>query len=513
MSAKNVAKNSFFSVFSQLLIILAGFFSQRVINLRLGTELIGLNGVISNIIMVFSVSELGISTAIVYHLYSAITEGAEERIASLMNLYRRAYLVVAGVMAVLGVFFLPFVHLVMKDNHFSLGYIRLIYGLWLLRSVLGYLLSYKRSIIIADQREYLSSLATMVISIFNYASVILFVLWTGSYVTALSLGIVFEVIVNLLLIRYVDQQYPYLKKYRELAPSKEVRSEVFRNVKNLFFTRVSQKLLSSTDNLIMSGFINLGIAGLFSNYCLITQSLINIMQALSGALQPTIGNLVVEKDRERDEDLLQSFTFVFFVVSAVIMAGVAGLASIFVSELWLGKEFVLSEMTVFLCAFNCMLYILFLPIGVYVNALGIFDREKWVAMTAALVNLFLSLVLVRRLEIIGVMLGTTVAYGILFLGKSYICYRSYFQKSAGRYELQVFGYILLAAGEAWISRKMAYLIYGGGGLWRFLLAAMACVCLPVFCNGILFCRSRQLRQTIQFVKNYKNLSKKRQGEA
>ena len=195
------------------------------------------------------------------------------------------------------------------------------------------------------------------------------------------------------------------------------------------------------------------------------------------------------------------------------MAGVAGLASIFVSELWLGKEFVLSEMTVFLCAFNCMLYILFLPIGVYVNALGIFDREKWVAMTAALVNLFLSLVLVRRLEIIGVMLGTTVAYGILFLGKSYICYRSYFQKSAGRYELQVFGYILLAAGEAWISRKMAYLIYGGGGLWRFLLAAMACVCLPVFCNGILFCRSRQLRQTIQFVKNYKNLSKKRQGEA
>ena len=115
MRAKNIGKNSFVSVFAQALIILAGFFSQRVINLKLGTELVGLNGVASNVIAIFSVTELGLSTAIVFHLYRAMAEGAEKKQAALMNLYRRAYYAVAGAIAILGFSFLPFVHLFLRE--------------------------------------------------------------------------------------------------------------------------------------------------------------------------------------------------------------------------------------------------------------------------------------------------------------------------------------------------------------------------------------------------------------
>ena len=144
MRAKNIGKNSFFSITTQLLIILAGFFSQRVINERLGTELVGLNGVVSNVIAIFSVSELGLSTAIVFHLYRAMAEKHEKQIASLMNLYRKAYVAVGGLIALLGLAFLPFVHLFMKENHFEVSFIRLVYGLWLVKTILGYLLSYTR---------------------------------------------------------------------------------------------------------------------------------------------------------------------------------------------------------------------------------------------------------------------------------------------------------------------------------------------------------------------------------
>lgn len=512
MHAKNVAKNSFFSVFSQLLIILAGFFSQRVINLKLGTELVGLNGVISNVIMVFSVSELGISTAIVYHLYQAFPKRDEKRIAELMKLYRNAYYVVAGVMTFLGVIFLPFVHLFMKENHFAVGYIRLIYGLWLARAVLGYLLSYKRSIIIADQKEYISSLATLTVSVFNYASVIVIVSLTGNYVMALSFGIVFEVLVNIGLIRYVDRQYPYLKLYRGGAVPGEVRTEVFRDVKNLFVTRIAQKILSSTDNLIMSIFINLSIVGFYSNYCLITQSLINVMQALSSALQPTIGNLLVEKKRDRDVGLLQSFTFIFFLISSVIMAGVNGVATIFVSDIWLGREFILPEITVFWCALNCMLYILILPIGVFVNAIGIFQQEKWVSMTAAIANLILSLLFVERWGILGVLIGTTVAYLILFFGKTYFCFKKYFERGMQLYVFQMSGYIFLAVLEAYLSGKAVAWIYREKSFLLFLAAALSCVILPILCNGLLFGRSRLLRQTIEVFRSYKSLIHKVNGK-
>ena len=63
MRVKNLMRNSFFSVFSQIVLIGFGFVSNRVLNLRLGEALVGLNGVVSNIISILSVSELGIATA------------------------------------------------------------------------------------------------------------------------------------------------------------------------------------------------------------------------------------------------------------------------------------------------------------------------------------------------------------------------------------------------------------------------------------------------------------------
>lgn len=78
MKIKSLFKNSFFSLLSQLILLLFGFLSQRAMNLYLGTELVGMNGVISNVIAMLSVTELGISTAIVYHLYSALVNKDEQ---------------------------------------------------------------------------------------------------------------------------------------------------------------------------------------------------------------------------------------------------------------------------------------------------------------------------------------------------------------------------------------------------------------------------------------------------
>ena len=502
MRAKNIGKNSFVSVFAQALIILAGFFSQRVINLKLGTELVGLNGVASNVIAIFSVTELGLSTAIVFHLYRAMAEGAEKKQAALMNLYRRAYYVVAGAIAILGFSFLPFVHLFLRENHFSLSYVRLIYGLWLVKTILGYLLSYKRSIVIADQREYVASLATMAVSILNYVSVIVIVMIWGNYEWALGIGIMFEAIVNIGLAIYVDKTWPYLKKYRKEKVDGGLVSSVFADVRNLFVTRIAQKLLGCTDNLITSSFISLSVVGFYSNYCLITQSLINVMQALSGALQPTIGNLIVEGDKKRDGDLLQTFTFVYFLLGAVILSGVTALASLFVGGIWLGEEFVLPSVTVMLIAFNCLLYVLVLPVGTFVSAGGLFQPEKRVAMTAAIVNLVLSLALVRPMGLNGVLLGTLVAYVILFLGKSFAFYHFYMEKSMGSYVLQMAQYVVLSVGEALLCAFLTGKICQGFSILSFILAGMLCVALPSGINLLLYFRSARFQASLRFLEKY-----------
>ena len=197
MRIKNALRNSFFSVISQMILIIVGFFSQRVLNLRMGEELVGMNSVISNIIALLSVTELGISTAIVFHLYGYMASKDEEKIAALMNMYRKAYTVFALVISILGLCILPFVHLFLRENSFSLEYIRTIYILWLIRSVCSYLLSYKRSVLIADQQEYIVTIRVLLANTLNYLLIIVIVEFWKNYILALSLNIIIEIVLNI----------------------------------------------------------------------------------------------------------------------------------------------------------------------------------------------------------------------------------------------------------------------------------------------------------------------------
>ena len=70
-------------------------------------------------------------------LYTFSTENwnrPQEEVAALMNLYRKAYYMFAVILAVLGLMITPFVHLFMKNESYSIGYVRVLYLLWLFRT-------------------------------------------------------------------------------------------------------------------------------------------------------------------------------------------------------------------------------------------------------------------------------------------------------------------------------------------------------------------------------------------
>ena len=101
-----------------------------------------------------SIAELGIGSAIVFNMYRYIAENDTETMKSLMRFYRIAYQIVAAVVTILGLLLLPFLNFFssyqgIHDNIF------IIYLLFLTNSVAGYLFSYKRSILYADQKNYI----------------------------------------------------------------------------------------------------------------------------------------------------------------------------------------------------------------------------------------------------------------------------------------------------------------------------------------------------------------------
>jgi O-antigen/teichoic acid export membrane protein len=487
---KNLIRNSFFAVLGQILLILFGFFSQRVLNLKLGEALVGLNGVVSNVISILSVSELGIATAVVYNLYRALAANDEEEIAGLMNLYRKAYHIFAAVISVLGLLAMPLLPYFLKDNPFSMGYVRCIYLLWLLRTVLSYLLSYRRSILIADQREYLVSIAALLANVVNYSVVIGVVSLTENYVLALSINIVVESVSNLWISWYVMRTYPFLGRLRKQPLARELRQKVFDNIKNIFVVRFANKLLVATDNVIISGFISVSFAGLFNNYSLIINSLNNIAVALSNAIQPSVGTLLAQEQQENSERMLRATTCLFFLFGSFAGCGVYAAANAFVGDIWLGADYLLKKTVVTACVLNFFVYVLSMPVGMVMGVTGLFDRERRIAVVSAAGNMILSLGLVKPLGIYGVLLGTAFAYLSQLIYRVYVFYRIYLERTAISYVKDLIQYILLFALELlWANFIRSR--YPGGGLLAFAGLCVLAAAVPLAVNLLLF--GRRLR--------------------
>lgn len=498
---KNAFRNSFFVIISQVILIVFGFFSQRVMNLRMGEELVGMNSVIANILALMSVTELGVSTAVVYHLYEALDSKDEKKIAALINLYRKAYYVFAMVIAALGLCILPFVHFFLRKNSFSLSYIRIVFLLWLIRTVVSYLFSYKRSIIIADQKEYVITIGLLLANATNYVIIIVILEVFRDFVLALSLNILVECILNLWISRYVNKKYTYLKIYRKHPLDKGIIRKIADDIKNIFITKLSLKLLVSTDNLIISSFISVGIMGLYSNYCMITQSLINIVTALSATIQPTIGNMFIEKNNEKNFNVLRQLTFVFFVIASFSTVSLITLMTPFVADVWLSPEYALDNSIIICSASSFFVQTLGLPLMMMLGVTGLFKKERNLSVAVALVNLVVSLALVHYIGVAGVIIGTIISYAIQMIICTGILVKGYMDQNVGIFVWDFVQYIALTIGELLLVTGYKTYCYDSQSIVSFLLLMAVCVIAPNGINFLVYHRSWRYRSVWRMITN------------
>ena len=83
---QNSIKNFIWAMIGQALYIIISFISRIFFVSILGKEYLGLNGLFSNVLMVLSLTELGVGTAIVYSLYEPLANKNTKKCKMLMNL-------------------------------------------------------------------------------------------------------------------------------------------------------------------------------------------------------------------------------------------------------------------------------------------------------------------------------------------------------------------------------------------------------------------------------------------
>ena len=88
----NILRNSLYSILSFVFISLLSIFVRKQFTEYLSIELLGIEGLFTNVVSILSLAELGISSVINYSLYKALASNDKNEINIIMNIYRYLYL-------------------------------------------------------------------------------------------------------------------------------------------------------------------------------------------------------------------------------------------------------------------------------------------------------------------------------------------------------------------------------------------------------------------------------------
>ena len=477
MRVKNSIKNIYISIFTQLIITLLGFISRRVFISSLGSEYLGVNGLLTNVLSMLSLVEGGIGTSIVYNLYKPLAENDRPKIIALVQLYKRIYTVLAIFIFLLGMALYPFLGIFVKEEE-KVNYLFLVYLIFVIKNVISYLNAHKWSLINADQKGYVLSRYNLLFNIITTVSRIIILKFTRNYILYLVIELLIIIIQNIWNGRIVNIRYPYIKEKKKYYVGNEVKEYLKKNVKAIFLHNIGGYCVFGTDNLLISALVNLKAVGLYSNYTMIINQLSSLITPILNGIGASVGNLIATEDEDKAFQIFNVTYLINFWIYSFSVIFLYNLLEPFI-DFWLGKGLLLGRVTFIVILLNFYLTGLRKSISIFKEKAGIFTPDKYAPIAEAAINLITSIILAKRLGLIGIFLGTTISsVSIPIWLQAKIVYNEIFNKSVLVYFKKYLIYLIMTLSAGVITTIVCNKVVMNNEFFTLILKGIICVIIP-----------------------------------
>lgn len=506
--SSNSIRNAFFAILGSLFITLLQLINRRIFVIYLSDVYLGLNGLFYNIVTVLSMSEMGIGTALIYALYKPVADNNKEKVKSLMFLYKKLYTAIGWFVIIFGIILTPFLGMLIKEMP-DIYYIHLYYMLYVIDSGMSYFYTYKRSLIICNQEDYISSATVMISTIVTKGIQFLILVTTQNYFLYLLIQILFTRLENILISKIADRKFPYLLEKDIKLLEQEETASIKKNIVGMMTQKIGSVIVSGTDNLIISKILGLTAVGFYSNYMLLINTLNSLIGKVFNSITASVGNLVAKKDSSEVEKTFLNILFINYWIFSFSTVCFWCLLQPFIS-IWLGNKFLLSDETIWVMVILFYVNGMRKTVLIFRNATGIFWHDRYKTIIEAVINLLLSIPLTYLYGVMGVKLGSLIALVIVtFWVESYVLYKKYFVKSPAQYYILQLKYILLTIVQC-IAINGICRIIDNGTILSFLYECIVCVILTNVVMMLLFKRTREFQYLCGILKNW--LTRRRKND-
>lgn len=437
-SVLNVTVSIGFKVITMLMVI----FVKRLLIQTCGNEVNGLNALYLSVVGFLSVAELGVGGAITFCMYKPIVEGDNRKVSALYTLFERIYLVIGIVILVVGLAISPFIRYLAADYTALNVDFATTFILMLISVVVSYYFGAKTALINAYKNNYITTAITSGGIVLQYVLQIITLVVTGSFSGYLMCRIV------AVLVQWAVTEVIVRRKYQPIISRREkvdadTRQELVKNIKAMFMHKIGTLLVSTVDSIVISAFVGVVVLGKYSNYATIMTAMMEVLKLVFFSLTSVVGHLYVEKDKETAWKYCESFHLLNFIIGMVFFLGyyavIDNLIAILFAENLVAERAVAAVVTV-----NGFVQFMRSGVLVFKDATGTFYYDRWKPLVEGIVNIVLSVLLVKWIGVVGVIIATIItSLVVCHVVEPYVLYRKAFDKSPKSYYLKNYGMIII----------------------------------------------------------------------
>lgn len=402
MRTKSTILNFITDAFPQVLILLLGLFKTKFFIQILGSSELGLYQLYGQIVAYLVLIEGGVGSALLFRLYKPLSHKDDKKINEIMSAGRFIFRIVACLILLVGFVISFFIGFFIEDSSaFSFSYMQITFLVYLLSQAIYYFTIPHRVLFEADQKKYIPNIIFQVTAIIK-AILEIVIVCSGMKLMAVLISLVICSLTANIIILVAFRKY-----YKKVDFKEKKDFSMLKDVKDLFINTLGILVTNNIDILIVSKMIGLKYVVIYSTYNYFVEGIKQFVDKIAGATMSGVGDLLVD-NKDKAMKVFNEFNeFVFFVASIICVP-----MFIFINkfiEIWYKGEVITSVVWALLFTIILFYQVTKIPLKVFTYSSGKFKEVKIFVIFEVIINLTLSLILVKFIGISGILLGTVIS--------------------------------------------------------------------------------------------------------
>lgn len=409
MRSKRAVSNIISNIILQLVLSATGIILPRLLILEYGSDMNGMISSVSQFITWMGLVEAGIASAAAVALYGPIARGEKEKINRILSGVKRFY-IKSGLLYLGLLFLLVILYPAWVKTEIDGTVMRLLIVILGGTGIVDYFLLGKYKVyLIADQKTYVTLWPQTICTVLSTAASIILISLHASILWVKAVVVIAYLLRFVFIYVYVKRKEPQIT-FRE-----EPDISAFSSRRDVLIHQFCGMIVVNTDVVIMTvmlGGAALGEVSVYSVYNMVAYTLYSFLNIFFNGLCAGIGDVIARKEQDKLREVFSQFEFLFFIVVFTCYLCMSNLILPFVGIYTTGVTDVnyYRFTTAILFTLVGFLQSLRIPSLTIICAAGHYRETRSRAVIEMLINIAVSLVLVRKFGMNGVLIGTICSF-------------------------------------------------------------------------------------------------------